>query len=91
MGSLQASEFATATKEGQIELTQALTWHFRCNHYPPLPVSLVKVAVRIIKRVTANKLDYTDNVRLPKGITYKGSTLAPVSVCIEAWHLQDWL
>lgn len=85
MGAVQAAEFAQATKNGEIDLDAALTWHFRSNHYPPLPLSLIPIAKRIIEGKAKG------SVRLPKGITYRGSVLAPVRECIQAWHLQEFL
>jgi hypothetical protein len=67
----------------------ALRWHLQANHYPPLPSSLLPVAKRVIQK--AKRRDWDARVRLPKGILWKGKTTAPVSACVEAWHLDAFL
>lgn len=88
MGALQAREFASATENGEIGLEAALTWHFRSNHYPPLPLSLIPVAIKVINN--AKKGRYP-NVKLPSGILYRGSKSAPAQACLREWHLWDWV
>lgn len=85
MGALQAQAIADDVKDGNLNLEIALQFHFRSNHYPPLPLSLIPIAVKIIKG------EVTDRVTLPDGITYKGSKTAPVQACIKAWHLDSFL
>lgn len=87
MGSLHAAEFAKSVQNGDLELEAALTYHFRSNHFPPLPLSIIPIAIQIIK----GKVSLDDEVKLPKGITYRGSETAPVYKCIKAWHLQNFL
>lgn len=80
MGNRTSEELATITN-----LEIALTLHFRNNHYPPLPLSLIPVAVKIIKG------EVSDEVELPTGITWKERPYAPVSECIDAWHLEHFI
>jgi hypothetical protein len=84
MGKLTSVEVSEAVKAGA-DLEAAITYHFRSNHYPPLPHSLIPVAISIIKGEAG------DEIELPDGITWRGQTTAPVSECIRAWHLQDFL
>ena len=67
----------------------ALEWHLRCNHYPPVPLSVLPVAVRVIAAANAGLWDA--KVQLPKGVTYRGEQAAPVSACVTAWHLDAFL
>jgi hypothetical protein len=85
MGRLQAYEMFRLNSN----LDQVLTWHLQSNHYPPIPTSMVPPCKRAIAK--ANRGDYNSRVRLPKGITYKGSTLAPVLAMIEQHHLDSFI
>lgn len=85
MGSKISKELAQDVSEELTNLEAALTYHFRSNHYPPLPYSLIPVAIQIVKG------EVTDEVELPEGITWKGQKSAPVSECIKAWHLSEFL
>lgn len=82
MGSQTARELATLTN-----LEAALIFHFRGNHYPPLPLSLIPLALKIVKE----EVGPDDEVELPQGVTYRGSKTAPVYECINAWHLQEFI
>jgi hypothetical protein len=75
--------------EAGAESDIALAWHLQSNHYPPLPAELVPVARRVIDK--ANRGDWDKRVRLPEGVSYRGSRLAPVAACVEAWHLDAFL
>lgn len=90
MGNRTSEYLAEAVSQG-FDLEAVLTGHFRINHYPPLPTSLIDVAVKIIRGVNSDELDYQDNVTLPDGVLYRGQSEAPVYACIEAWHLEAWL
>jgi hypothetical protein len=84
MGALQAAEMSK-----QADLDTALVWHLTSNHYPPLPLSILPCCKRAIAK--AKKGQWDANIRLPKGVTWRGQTSAPVHACIEGWHLQAWL
>ena len=70
-------------------LDAALSWHFTSNHFPPLPTSLIPVAKRAIKAAQAGEWDR--KLRLPTGMSWKGQRNAPVSACVEAWHLNAFI
>lgn len=89
MGSMNAYGFADAVEHGEVDLEAALYYHFGANHYPPLPFSLIPVAKRVIQKARAG--NWEANVRLPNGITYRGSTLAPVRACVNDWHLDAFI
>lgn len=84
MGSTQAREMAE-----RLELDQALTWHLRANHYPPIPLEMVEVCKDAI--VAFNELDYNREIDLPLGTTYRGLTTAPASAIVDAHHLDAWI
>lgn len=87
MGKQQAQEFAEAVKFAETNLEAALVFHFRNNHYPPLQLELIPIAVKIIK----GEISENNDIKLPAGISYRGQTSAPVSACIKAWHLDAFL
>ena len=49
MGSMHSQEFATMEEDGQINLTQAMTYQLRSNFYPPYPSEMIPVAVAAIE------------------------------------------
>lgn len=89
MGSLAALGMVEAIGEGRVSLEQALTWHLRSNHYPPLPLALVPVCVAAIDAAIAG--DWDSEIQLPDGITWRGFDTAPPHAVIEAHHLEAFL
>ena len=87
MGKKTAQEIAQDVNDGLTNLEAALIYHFRSNHYPPLPYSLIPIAIKIIN----GEVSEDEEVELPEGIAWKGQKSAPVSACIEAWHLSEFL
>jgi hypothetical protein len=67
MGNLQAREFAGLVSEKEMALEQAIAWHLRSNHYPPVDDAFVPVAVEAINLASEgfwyNELEY------PNGLT----------------------
>lgn len=84
MGHMQASEMA-----GMLDIDSALQWHFRSNHYPPLPLSLIPAAKKAIQ--FARQGQWERYIQLPEQITYKGKKYAPVSAAVKEWHLDAWI
>lgn len=84
MGSLQAHEMAQLTS-----LEQGLTWHLQCNHYPPVPLSMLPVCVEAIEAY--NEGDANRGITLPGGISYRGKAAAPAWAIVEQHHLDAWL
>jgi hypothetical protein len=85
MGSQTTRALAQDVNDELSNLEAALIFHFRSNHYPPLPYSLIPIAIKIIKGEAG------DEVELPEGVSWKGQTTAPVSECIKAWHLSEFM
>lgn len=84
MGSLQAQEMRQ-----MLSLDQALRWHLRSNHYPPVPFAMVDVCKKAIAHAAAE--EYDEEVALPDGTTYRGAESVPVSVVIDSFHLHDFI
>ncbi len=84
MGSLQAMEMAE-----MLEIDNALEWHLRYNHYPPVPVSMVQPCKEAIQAGLEG--DWFRMIPLPEGTTYRGSSFAPADEIINAHHLDPWL
>lgn len=87
MGYLSARDMAQQAPN----LDVALEWHFRSNHFPPLPYELIPVAKRIIEVVHNDGAAAGDTVDLLEGTTWRGKSYAPLYACIEAWHLDAFL
>lgn len=83
MGSLQASEFAGLVEEGSVQLEQALTWHLRGNHYPPIHLDFLPSAVKAIE--LANDGDFTTEIQLPNG------KILTVKKIIRGLHLDSFV
>ncbi len=86
MGSLQARAMAELDS---ITLDEAIAWHLRSNHFPPVPLSMVPVCVEAINY--ANEGNFDKLISLPEGVGYKGLTAAPVYAIVEAHHLDAWI
>lgn len=91
MGRMQAEEFAgmTGKGKGKISMDQALTWHLRGNHYPPVPTSMVGPCKRAISAVNRGKHDA--KIKLPEGISWRGQKHAPAHAIVEGHHLDSFL
>ena len=83
MGSLQAQEMAE-----MLSIEDALAWHLRSNHYPPIPLSMVKPCMEAIDAMLEDEPYRV--VNLPDGVTYKGDTSAPAWIISDQHHLDAW-
>ena len=72
-----------------VSLEQAIGYHLQGNHYPPVPLSMVKPCIEAIDAYydedTAREID------MPEGVSYKGKTTAPAWAIIDQHHLHAWL
>lgn len=89
MGSMHALDYANGVADEVMTLETALHLHLRSNHYPPIPLDMVSVAVEAIDN--ANGGDFDAHVDLPDGITWKGLTSAPTSALVSDLHLDYFL
>lgn len=83
MGSVTAIGLA----ESELDLEKQLAYHLQGNHYPPVPLSMVKPCIDAID--AAYDEDYDRMIDMPEGVSYKGNTQAPAWAIIEQHHL-DW-
>lgn len=89
MGTANATSVAEAIADGNIGLWEAIHWHLTVNHYPPAPVALVNVCVRIIE--TQGTWGYDDTISLPEDVRWRGESQAPIQAVIEEFHLEPFL
>lgn len=83
MGSTQAREMA-----GMMSLEDGIAWHLRSNHYPPIPLSMVKPCIEAIDAYWEDDLDR--EIEMPEGVYYRGETTAPARAIIVQHHLDAW-
>lgn len=81
--------FALELAKSGLPLETALREHLAHNHYPPLPLVLVRTAKQVIEQFQEG--NYEVQIDLPEGITWKGEAKAPLLACIEAWHLDAFI
>ena len=88
MGSLQAMEMAE-----MLEMEDALAWHLRSNHYPPIPLSMIEPCIEAINSVNEGGplSGWHKVIQLPEGVSYQGSNVAPAWAIIEQHHLDAWV
>jgi hypothetical protein len=84
MGSMQATEMAEL-----MPMKDAIRWHLRSNHFPPVPATMVEPCIQAIDAI--NKLDYDRLIALPDGVGYKGLTVAPAYAIAKSHHLEPWI
>jgi len=90
MGRSMSEGLRDSVNEGICDLDTALSIHLSSNHYPPLPDCVLPLAKQAIQM--ANEGDWDGEVDLSEaGISWRGQSKAPVSACIEAWHLDCFL
>ncbi len=83
MGSTQAREMA-----GMMSLEDGIAWHLQSNHYPPIPLSMVKPCIEAIDAYWEEDLDRA--IEMPEGVYYRGETTAPARAIIIQHHLDAW-
>ncbi len=84
MGHLQATEAARL-----MDLDTALRWHLSYNHYPPIPECMVGPCKRAIEN--AKQGHWNKQVRMPKGVSYRGRSFAPTNAIVEQHHLDAFI
>ena len=89
MGAHGARAFAEQVEEGNVDLSGALEWHLKSNHYPPLPYALVATAEEAIDK--ANDGDWDAEITMPEGIQFRHEDTATVSLIVETMHLDEFL
>ena len=86
MGSITA----LGIKDEVLDLETQIAYHLKGNHYPPVPVEMVKPCIEAIDAYYDE--DYQRMIEMPMvgdfQILYKGMTHAPASAIVEQHHLQ---
>ena len=72
-----------------IDLDTQIRIHLTSNHYPPVPESMSQACLDAIDAWWEE--DYSREIQLPEGVSYRGNTTAPASAIVEAHHLDAWL
>ena len=80
---------ADALTELTIPLHHQIELHLRNNFYPPIPLSMVQPCIDAIDAFYDEDSD--KEIAMPKGISYKGSNVAPAWAIIEQHRLDSWL
>lgn len=75
--------------EGEISLEQAIGYHLQSNHYPPVPLSMVKPCIEAIDAASEGDIDL--EIEMPEGVSYRGLPTAPAWAIIEQHHLDSWI
>jgi hypothetical protein len=75
--------------EEDLSLEAGLAYHLQGNHYPPVPVSMVQPCIDAIDAFYDE--EYSREINLPEGITWRGQTSCPASAIVDAHHLEAWL
>lgn len=84
MGHMTAIGIAEA-----LPIEEALHYHLRVNHYPPVPLEMVAVCKEAIE--LCNEGLENNTVDLPLGTRYRNDTFAPAWAIVDAHHLHAWL
>ena len=86
MGSVTAIGLADTT----LDLETQLAYHLKGNHYPPVPVEMVKPCIEAIDAFYDE--DFDRMIEMPMvgdfQILYKGMSHAPASAIVEQHHLE---
>lgn len=83
MGLLQAREMARL-----MPMEEAIRWHLKANHYPPIPESMVIPCIEAIDAYWEDDLD--KEIAMPEGVYYRGERTAPARAIIIQHHLEAW-
>jgi hypothetical protein len=86
------SNFATELADNELfdlDLETAIGYHLQGNHYPPVPLSMVKPCIDAIDAYYDE--DYDREIPMPEGVSYRGMNTAPAHAIVEQHHLDAWL
>jgi hypothetical protein len=81
-----------AIAESGVSIEMQIMWHLQGNHYPPVPVQMVKPCMEAIDAYWEE--DLGREIEMPMvnefQILYKGSKTAPAYAIIDQHHLGEW-
>lgn len=88
---MQPSEISELIAGAQLSLFEKLDYHLRGNIEPPVPKTMVPVALEAIW-LDSYGFDWDETeVQLPQGSRYFGKQQASIRAIIEGHHLQPFL
>ena len=87
MGYMQSVSMA----EMNINLEQAITWHLRHNHYPPVPSEMVPVAVEAVRLCRDNKFNETIVIFFEHQDYELFGWSVPAYAIVHIFHLEPWV
>jgi len=81
-----------ALAETDVSIEQQIMWHLQGNHYPPVPIQMVKPCIEAIDAYWED--DLGREIAMPMvndfQILYKGRVTAPAYAIIDQHHLHVW-
>jgi len=80
---------AMGIAETETTLEQQLSWHFRGNCYPPIPLFMIPVAVAAIDAY--HDEDYYRPIELPDGVSFRDSKTVQACDAVDQLFLRAWL
>jgi hypothetical protein len=81
--------YTTALDLSDLGLEQGISIHLQGNHYPPVPLSMVKPCIDAIDAWWDEDSDRL--IEMPEGVSYRGDKFAPAHAIIDQHHLHAWL
>jgi hypothetical protein len=83
MGYTQAIEMANL-----MDMEQCIRWHLNYNHYPPIPIEMIPIAVKAIRLCREDKFDET----IVTFFEHQGYGWSlPAYAIVKAYHLEPWV
>jgi hypothetical protein len=86
MGNNLATELADGILG--LNMENGIGMHLRANHYPPVPLSMVKPCIEAIDAYWEDNVE--KHIELPEGVSWRGESYAPAWALIESHHLDAW-
>lgn len=87
MGAISA--LALQDEELGLSLESQISLHFKTNCYPPIPQYMVDTAIEAIDTVNEG-LGHL-SIKLPEGVTFRGSEWANCWDIVESYRLGMWI
>ena len=88
MGSNFATELATGAVPN-LTLEDQIAMHLNGNHYPPVPLTMVKPCIEAIDAYWEGNSNTM--IELPEGVSWRGHNRAPAWSIIDNHHLEPWV
>jgi hypothetical protein len=80
---------ADAISELDVDLIQQITYHLQVNFYPPIPPLMAPTCVDALNAFYEGETNRM--IKMPEGVSYKGSNSAPAWAVVEQHRLSSWL